>query len=300
MIHARGLLKSIEAQHGLFVERARGIYSFSHLTFHEYFTARQIVAKCTPSSIDDLTLSELANHITSKRWRETLLLTVEMILEADTLLILIKREIDALLQEDSELQKVPNWVVSKSKSVKGSCYGDAAARAFFFAHRLCFIRYSSVLSFEDVQNTMQARANIALVKLVHQKMCNFAVKLNENLESFEIQVQSTLEDLMLELRLVKNVSGSEKVAEENYWWWQQNGKIFINRAKNVVKQCFYIDSTWHFSEEQEELLQEYYDANKLLIDCLNLPDIYVNRDVREEIESTLLLPIAEIQKRQNA
>ena len=41
---------------------------------------------------------------------------------------------------------------------------------------------------------MQARANIALVKLVHQKMCNFAVKLNENLESFEIQVQSTLED----------------------------------------------------------------------------------------------------------
>ena len=37
------VLKSIEAQHGLLVERAQKIYSFSHLTFQEYFTARAIV-----------------------------------------------------------------------------------------------------------------------------------------------------------------------------------------------------------------------------------------------------------------
>ncbi|WP_300422051.1 MULTISPECIES: NACHT domain-containing protein [unclassified Nostoc] len=37
------VLHSIEAQHGLLVERAKGIYSFSHLTFHEYFTDREIV-----------------------------------------------------------------------------------------------------------------------------------------------------------------------------------------------------------------------------------------------------------------
>ena len=36
------VLKSIEAQHGLLIERARNIYSFSHLTFQEYFAARQI------------------------------------------------------------------------------------------------------------------------------------------------------------------------------------------------------------------------------------------------------------------
>ncbi|RUS93308.1 hypothetical protein DSM106972_096640 [Dulcicalothrix desertica PCC 7102] len=41
-LDCEAVLKSIEAQHGLFVERARGIYSFSHLTFHEYFTARKI------------------------------------------------------------------------------------------------------------------------------------------------------------------------------------------------------------------------------------------------------------------
>lgn len=35
------VLKAIEAQHGLLVGRARDIYSFSHLTFQEYFTARE-------------------------------------------------------------------------------------------------------------------------------------------------------------------------------------------------------------------------------------------------------------------
>ncbi len=36
------LLRAIEANHGLIVERSSGIFSFSHLTFHEYFTARAI------------------------------------------------------------------------------------------------------------------------------------------------------------------------------------------------------------------------------------------------------------------
>lgn len=36
------LLKSMESQHGIIIERAKGIYSFSHLTFHEYFVAKRI------------------------------------------------------------------------------------------------------------------------------------------------------------------------------------------------------------------------------------------------------------------
>lgn len=37
------VLRSIEHHHGLVVARAKRIYSFSHLTFHEYFTAREFV-----------------------------------------------------------------------------------------------------------------------------------------------------------------------------------------------------------------------------------------------------------------
>ncbi|HEY9614135.1 NACHT C-terminal helical domain 2-containing protein, partial [Allocoleopsis sp.] len=46
---------------------------------------------------------------------------------------------------------------------------------------------------------------------------------------------------------------------------------------------------WQFSEEQKKLLKQYYDANKLLVDCLN-SDCYVSREVRQHIEDSLLLP----------
>jgi hypothetical protein len=53
---------------------------------------------------------------------------------------------------------------------------------------------------------------------------------------------------------------------------------------------------WHFSKQQKELLQQYYDANLLLVACLN-SDCFVIREVRQDIEDTLLLPIAEIEQR---
>ncbi|MBD2033743.1 hypothetical protein H6F76_01515 [Leptolyngbya sp. FACHB-321] len=50
-----------------------------------------------------------------------------------------------------------------------------------------------------------------------------------------------------------------------------------------------IGHDWQFSLEQVQMLEQYYAANKLLLDCLN-SDCYVTRSVREEIEATLLLP----------
>jgi predicted NACHT family NTPase len=96
-LDSEAVLKSIEAQHGLFVERARGIYSFSHLTFHEYFAARQIVVSTSPSKLD-AALQNLVTHINDKRWREVILLSVGMAREADDLLLLMKRKIDSLLE----------------------------------------------------------------------------------------------------------------------------------------------------------------------------------------------------------
>lgn len=51
-----------------------------------------------------------------------------------------------------------------------------------------------------------------------------------------------------------------------------------------------IGHDWQFSNTQVSLLQQYYDANKLLVDCLN-SDCYVSQSVRQEIEDTLLLTI---------
>jgi hypothetical protein len=48
-----------------------------------------------------------------------------------------------------------------------------------------------------------------------------------------------------------------------------------------------------FNEQQHESLRQYHEACLLLADCLNT----VSEEVRSHIEDTLLLPIAEIEKR---
>ncbi|WP_444980520.1 NACHT C-terminal helical domain 2-containing protein [Microseira wollei] len=62
-------------------------------------------------------------------------------------------------------------------------------------------------------------------------------------------------------------------------------------------QQYFFEPLFEFKPEQKSLLKQYYNANKLLIDCLN-SDCYVSREVRQEIEETLLLPIEEIKKYQ--
>lgn len=65
--------------------------------------------------------------------------------------------------------------------------------------------------------------------------------------------------------------------------------------------CDFIYSTscFHgceFEDKDDMLLRQYYDANKLLVDCLN-SGCKVSEKVRQEIEDTLLLPMTEIKKR---
>ena len=96
-VDSEAVLKSIEAQHGLLVERARGIYSFSHLAFQEYFTAQKIA--------EDRGWQNLVGYLTQKRWREVFLLTVGMLRSADDLLQLMKHQIDELMVGDEKLQE---------------------------------------------------------------------------------------------------------------------------------------------------------------------------------------------------
>ncbi|WP_414644360.1 NACHT C-terminal helical domain 2-containing protein [Allocoleopsis sp.] len=43
-------------------------------------------------------------------------------------------------------------------------------------------------------------------------------------------------------------------------------------------------------------MKKYYDAHKLLVDCLN-SDYYFSREMQQHIEDSLLLPMAEIENR---
>jgi predicted NACHT family NTPase len=129
-IDSKAVLESIEGQHGLLIPRYQGIYSFSHLTFQEYFTARKIAASCNPYSVEDETLQMLVQRVTDKRWREVLLLVAEILPCADCLLQLMKQKIDTLIAQDDILQQFLGWAYQKTEAVN-SPNKSAAVRAFY-------------------------------------------------------------------------------------------------------------------------------------------------------------------------
>lgn len=89
-LDSEAVVRAIEAQHGFLVERARDIYSFSHLTFQEYFTAKHIVE--LHNSLDLL----VENCLKDVRWREVVLLVAGLLPQADPLFNTIRKGIRRL------------------------------------------------------------------------------------------------------------------------------------------------------------------------------------------------------------
>jgi predicted NACHT family NTPase len=298
------VLRSIEHHHGLVVARAKKIYSFSHLTFHEYFTAREFVVVRQSS---EEALQNLVSHITEKRWHEVFLLTVGMSPSADRLLLLLKEKIDFIVGDDQRLQEFLLWVKEKSLSVKLS-YKPAAVRAFYLSLSLDLSRSLSLslsLSLSrslDLSRTLDLSRSLSLSRSFSLDLSldlDLSRSLSRSLEfefdfdfdfDFDLDFDPELKNLLQKLR---EQLPSTQDMQKYQKWWLANGKAWREELREVMIKYRNIGHDWQFSNEQKELLQQYYDANKLLADCLN-SDCYVSREVRQQIEDTLLLPIAEI------
>jgi predicted NACHT family NTPase len=80
-------------------------------------------------------------------------------------------------------------------------------------------------------------------------------------------------------------------------WWQTHYATWFERLNKTIIDYRNINHPWQFSPEQEQVLQRYYDANQLLLDCLN-SNCAVTAATRQEIESALLLPQKELEERE--
>ncbi|MEP0752731.1 NACHT domain-containing NTPase [Trichocoleus sp. Lan] len=294
------VLRSIEYQHGLLVERAKRIYSFSHLTFHQYFTAREIVFGTQPL---EERLQNLVSHITEKRWREVFFLAVGMSPSADRLLQLMKQQVDGIVAADEKLQKLLMWVSKKSLSVQIPYkYKSAAVRAFYSARD-----FDRALNFDHALNlgfhlacTLDLDIDLALNRDLDRALnLNFdhALALELDLDrGLNLDLEPELKNSLQQLREQLPKLPKSKDWAQNKQWWKANGKAWAEQLRAVMIKYRNMGHDWQFSNQQKELFKQYYDANLLLVECLN-SDCYVSREVRQEIEDTLLLPIAEIEQR---
>ncbi|WP_293351716.1 MULTISPECIES: NACHT domain-containing NTPase [unclassified Microcoleus] len=308
------VLKSIEAQHGLFVERARSIYSFSHLTFHEYFTAKYIVAQCNFSSIDDPILNKLVERLTEVRWREVFLLTIEMLPESTTLLLLMKRKVDSIMSVDSALQDFLYWVHLKSLKVNDDFHQPVALRVFYFCLECIYglhIFYEDEpidimdkfrISRDGMEGIFSLDFDVALYRLFSfSNCCWFSPKnalanlVNDIVQHYNLRY-SLKNDFEALIKSLPDFPDPEENKQQFQEIWENVQSTWTEQLRKIMIKYRRLGCDWQFSKQQIEMLKEYYEANNFLLDCLD-SDCYVSRSVREEIEENLLLPIAEIEKR---
>lgn len=306
-LDSEAILRSIEAQHGLLVERAKGIYSFSHLTFHEYLTAVEIVSRTNP--LEKALKERLVPHIVEPRWREVFLLAVELLSNADELLLLMKNKIDGFLSKDDYLQDFLREINEKSTSTE--IFVDsklAAVRAFYFD--IDFTIDQNRLLGEHIDQ----RANNVLVcasflsRVLKETSLHAAIALAKkydadhersitNAPSANYVMDVALKIVLNSKQLKTGVREKLQEVRENLYQGdseEEKVKQLADKSRTVAKNNHQMGKDWHFNDDQKELMKQYYNANLLLISCLKT-DCYVNLKLRKEIEDTLLLPIDEVE-----
>jgi predicted NACHT family NTPase len=317
-LDSKVVLKAIEAQHGLLVERARGIYSFSHLTFQEYFTARWFDIRTG--------WQDLVKHISKKRWREVFLLATEMTNSADDLLRVMKQEIDTMIAADEKLQQFLVWVSEKGKLTSEKLsYKPAALRAFYFSRALMHSLDDPIEVLHDsgriqtLWHSLVAAQTLNLDEALEQDL-TCVNKLTRNLSNalslvrederakqlFGFLDYSSYEILLIEIlpAVLKIKDELERLDLDNRFfyeqdfinWWQEDGQIWAEKVLSSIQRTNLLNARQEvINQLPKELLQQYYDANFLLADCLKVAS-HVSPQVREEIEAMFLLPSAEIDK----
>ncbi|WP_242018452.1 NACHT domain-containing protein [Pseudanabaena sp. FACHB-1998] len=289
-LDSESIIKAIESQHGLFVERAKGIYSFSHLTFQEYLAARELVYNGNPD-----TITWLAGRVADHRWHDVLRLAVGMLRSADDLLQAMKEQCDRLLASDLPLQTLLQWVKLKAESIQ---VGDRirSVRAFYLTLGRA-IAQSSPMNLANVLARILAldldlcqNRNLNL-ELAFDLARALETKDGEDLRldleldlSLALEYAQEMPDLSLAKALVELINTCPDDADSDSKWqeWANNLRQQAIAHRNIGQD-------WNLTSSQLDILRQYCDANRLLVECLE-SDCYVRQPVRQAIEQSLLLP----------
>ena len=258
-LDAGKLLYEIEVQQGILVERSRDAYSFSHLTFQEYLTAKCIVDNQKNDRL-------VRDHLIDQRWREVFLLVAGMASGkrgADNLLLAMETMAHQCLVGE-RLQALVNWADCETQHSPGR-YKPAAKRTTALA--LALARNIDIDVALDID---RARALDLARALDRARARALDLVLAHKYLSLEVFATEKMESLIQRL-------GSLKTSNEYYNLASGIWDDTINLSSDILG----------ILEVEIQALIDYFYATELMIRCKEAA-VRVSPPVWEEIESRIL------------
>ncbi|MBW4474941.1 MAG: NACHT domain-containing protein [Stenomitos rutilans HA7619-LM2] len=303
---SRAVLGAIAQQHGLLIEQAQGIWSFSHLTFQEYLVSKWF---CGQNAIEELTSKIIYTH-----WLEVLSLSTEIIDNPENLVQAFKQRIDDI-SCSKEFQVLLHWLDCHTSYIKNFYHISdqlSAVRAFYLDLILEIYRspislfdfqtndfylelefsfaLDNTINFEDARGAAYYLSNdiIAEIEYIIDILIN--KNLTQNLTLFESLEQSKTRFPELESIELREKWWQDYLMEDEYF-----AKVF-HSIRLMAIEGSYLSDIWKFDEEQINLIKQYFDLNIFLVNCLDESN-RITIGMKSKIKEEVFLPIAEIEKR---
>ncbi|HZT58947.1 MAG TPA: NACHT domain-containing protein [Pyrinomonadaceae bacterium] len=274
------ILKAIEERHGIFVERTHRIYSFSHLTFQEYFTAKYVVDNAAKGTLKAL----IKDHCADERWREVFLLTTSMLPDAGEFMRTFRRYVDEFLG-DEKLRDLFVWADNKSASIV-----EADWRV-----RWNYLFAGIYYGLRNFDRTLARALDLALARdrdLALARDLAFAFdRAFDRARAFASAIASALDrarGLAGQMGLHELAGELDAISIPTYKDTDLEWQEFADNLRALMIKHRGISHDWKLTKIQGMRLADYFNAARLLRDCLELA--YMSPDEKNEILNSLYLP----------
>ncbi|MDJ0618831.1 MAG: NACHT domain-containing protein [Calothrix sp. MO_192.B10] len=321
-IDIQDVLTEIEANHGLLIQQAKGIYSFSHLTFQEYFAAEYIVENREPNFLHNF----VEQHLIESQWKEVFILITERLYNADEFLKIMFRCTNDIVKHSKALQEMLKWLdrmttaagvrssswralylsidldvdlyISHKIEIERLPFGQLATemRNFNQEHKkltpptpktylisgLAGVHALAVAHVEE--NNYDKNAPLEASKFIKERLeIGEKSDINEKVKlAINKALKSGLPDLSKDLAELQDTLPSGRASTNKWREWTED-------LRQVMLKHLDIGYEKLFTPEETKALEHYIYANYLILECIRA-ESYSSKELRYKILDNLLLP----------